>query len=300
MIPVYNCSLYLEETLRSVLAQDPGAAQMQIEVVDDASTDADVSALVTQMGEGRVSYFRQPENVGSLRNFYTCLQRARGHFVHLLHGDDLVRPGFYDKMHSLFTEHPLLGAGFCRYAYINEQGAVLYCQDPEMDQVGVLQNWLVRLGERQRIQYAAMVVKREVYENLGAFYGVEYGEDWEMWMRIAAHYDTGYVPQVLAEYRKHYSSVSGKHFVTARNMASLEWVMRKIRRYVPPQFREDVDSRSRNFYAHYALRVANALWRDYKDSRGASAQAVAAWKMSRGAGLFYKIVKLYTRITLHI
>jgi len=31
-----------------------------------------------------------------------------------------------------------------------------------------------------------MVVKREVYEKLGGFYGVEYGEDWEMWVRIAA------------------------------------------------------------------------------------------------------------------
>ncbi|HET7896220.1 MAG TPA: glycosyltransferase family 2 protein, partial [Flavisolibacter sp.] len=91
MIPVYNCSAYLEETIASVLAQDMGEALMQIEVVDDASTDVDVQALVQQIGGGRVQYYRQAENVGSLRNFETCLNRARGIYVHLLHGDDRVR-----------------------------------------------------------------------------------------------------------------------------------------------------------------------------------------------------------------
>ena len=39
MIPTYNCARYLRETLASVLAQDPGPDQMQIEVIDDCSTD---------------------------------------------------------------------------------------------------------------------------------------------------------------------------------------------------------------------------------------------------------------------
>ena len=49
MIPVYNCSSYLPSTLQSVLEQDPGREVMQIEVVDDASSDADVSALVERI-----------------------------------------------------------------------------------------------------------------------------------------------------------------------------------------------------------------------------------------------------------
>ena len=28
-------------------------------------------------------------------------------------------------------------------------------------------------------------------------------EDWEMWVRIAAHYDVAYTPEILAEYRLH-------------------------------------------------------------------------------------------------
>jgi glycosyltransferase involved in cell wall biosynthesis len=300
MIPVYNCSDYLKESLERVLAQYQDEARMQIEVVDDGSTDADVSALVTETGKGRVNYFRQQENVGSLRNFQTCLERSRGHLIHILHGDDLVAPGFYENMQELFDRHPAIGAGFCRYAYINERGRTLYNQDPEMDHEGVLENWLPRLCERQRVQYVSMVVRRDVYEHLGGFYGVEYGEDWEMWVRIAAHYPVGYTPKVLAEYRKHYSSISGKSFVTGQNMVSLEWVMKRIQHYLPDRERAAVMNASRSFYAHYALRVANALWKNFKDRRGALTQALAAWNMSRDAGLLYKIIKLYTRITLNL
>src|SRR5450432_1899209 len=76
MIPTYNCSEYLVETLQAVLAQAPSADMMQIEVVDDCSTDTDVEALVKKIGKGRVGFFRQTENVGSLRNFETCLNRS--------------------------------------------------------------------------------------------------------------------------------------------------------------------------------------------------------------------------------
>jgi hypothetical protein len=33
--------------------------------------------------------------VGHIKNFETCLQRAQGSLVHLLHGDDYVLDGFY-------------------------------------------------------------------------------------------------------------------------------------------------------------------------------------------------------------
>src|SRR5664279_5541505 len=86
MIPTYNCSQYLIDNLQSILEQDPGPGLMQIEVVDDYSTDTDVEYLVQKIGKGRVNYYRQPVNVGSIRNFETCLNRAKGQYIHLLHG----------------------------------------------------------------------------------------------------------------------------------------------------------------------------------------------------------------------
>ena len=105
MIPTHDCAAYLRHTLASVLAQDPGPELMQIEVVDDASSDAP-EAVVEELGRGRVGFFRQPRNVGHVANFNTCLERSRGRLVHLLHGDDCVRDGFYAAMGRLLeAEH---------------------------------------------------------------------------------------------------------------------------------------------------------------------------------------------------
>jgi glycosyltransferase involved in cell wall biosynthesis len=187
MIPAYNCLVYLKDALLSVLAQDMGEDLMQIEVVDDASTDGDVAGLVASLGKGRVQYYRQPVNVGSLRNFETCINRSRGHYVHLLHGDDRVMVGYYARMTRLFEQHPLAGAAFSSYASIDEVGSRTYVPAP-IDSAGILSNWLLRIAERQLIQYASISVRREVYEHLGSFYGTNYGEDWEMWVRIARYY----------------------------------------------------------------------------------------------------------------
>src|SRR3954470_1404585 len=84
MIPTFNCATYLREALGSVLSQDPGPEVMQIQVVDDCSTKDDPEAVVKEMGRGRVEFFRRPANGGHSANFDTCLERSRGHLIHLL------------------------------------------------------------------------------------------------------------------------------------------------------------------------------------------------------------------------
>lgn len=300
MIPVYNCAPYLVEALKAVLAQAPAEDQMQIEVVDDCSTDAHVAVLVQQVGGGRVKYFRQEQNVGSLRNFETCINRARGHLIHILHGDDLVKPGYYEHMDRLFDRYPEIGAAFCRYVYIGQSSKPLYYREPEMDHPGILDNWLVRLAQRQRLQFCTVTVKREVYEKLGGFYGVDYGEDWEMWVRIARHYPVAYDPEVLAAYRLHAYSISGQSYATAKNLKDLQWVIRTIQQYLPEKEKEKLFREAMRFYAHYGIKIANDLWYGLHDRQGASTQIREAWSMYRDALLVWKIAKLHVKMALNI
>lgn len=300
MIPVYNCAGFVAETLRSVLQQALPPEQMQIEVVDDCSTDADVEALVLSIGRGRVNYYRQVENRGSLRNFETCINRARGELVHILHGDDLVKPGYYTRMQELFDTYPSIGAAFCRYAYIGSGSNPLYVRDPEMKEPGIFENGLLRLAERQRVQFCTMSVKREVYEKLGSFYGVHYGEDWEMWVRIAHRYPIAYHPDILAAYRLHFSSISGQSYATAKNLKDLQWVMLAIQQYLPEPEKEKILQHSMKFYAHYGIKIANDLWYGLKNREGARTQVREALRMHRDGPMYWKIAKLYTKMALNI
>src|SRR5688572_27849490 len=62
MIPTYHCARFLRQTLESVLIQDPGPVWMQIEVVDDGSILDDPGAVVAEVGQGRVHFYRQAQN----------------------------------------------------------------------------------------------------------------------------------------------------------------------------------------------------------------------------------------------
>jgi glycosyltransferase involved in cell wall biosynthesis len=211
MIPTYNMSAnYVRETLASVLAQDLGPNIMQIMVVDDHSLKDNPEAVVKEIGNGRVEFYRQDTNVGQIKNFQTCLEKAQGRLIHLLHGDDLVCDSFYKKLMIAFEKHPEIGAAFCRHIIMDEHGNTMSVSGLELPESGILpKDWVVDLIALQRIQTPAMVVRRDVYEELGGFddrAGI--AQDWEMWVRVASSYPIWYEADILAKWRTHPSSTS--------------------------------------------------------------------------------------------
>jgi GT2 family glycosyltransferase len=274
MIPTHDCAGYLRETLASVLAQDPGPEVMQISVVDDYSTQDDPRAVVTELGGGRVEFYRQPHNVGLSRNFDTCLQRACGHLVHVLHGDDGVRPGFYAALQHALEDHPEAGAAFCRYIGMDEHGNWLTIAPLEQLTAGLLPNWLEKIATGQRLQTPCMVVRRQVYERLGGFdHRLSYGEDWEMWVRIAASYPVAYVPEPLALYRVHSTSSTARGIRTGANGRDLRQAVDIIAAYLPPGRVAAVTQLARRNYAQACLR------RGYRALGTAGAQAAVPYQV---------------------
>ena len=306
MIPVYNCSKYIPEVLESVLQQALAPDQMQIEVIDDCSTDANVEKIVKELGQGRVSYYRQPQNVGSLRNFETCIRRSRGHYVHLLHGDDRVRNGFYGEIDKLFTRFPEAGAAFTAYDNIKEDGTRFEgsCAR-EADKACILKDWLYKLAERPRLQYVCVVVKRHVYEKLGTFYIAHYGEDWEMWARIAKHFPVAHSPETLAEYRLHSNSITGQSFLSGQNLRDIAKIIDKIINHLPEHDQKTYRKIARRNYAHYALRVALSLWFKTKNRQAVNIQIQEALKLHKDFGTTlkarsYRFLMMLPHACLHL
>ena len=260
MIPTYNCADYLRKTLAAVLAQDPGQELMQIEVVDDCSTNDNPAAVVAELGKNRVQFFRQSKNLGVTKNFDTCLERSQGHLVHILHGDDLVLEGFYSKMQNAFEQQSDIGAAFCRQIFIDDEGNQLALSDLEQDKSGILNNWLERLASEQRIMTPSIVVRREAYEKLGGFdQRLICSEDWEMWVRIAANYPIWYEVEPLAAYRMHNNSNTGRHIRTGEDMRYTRKAISIFKTYLPVTIAERVSKQARETYALSALDMAHSL-----------------------------------------
>jgi glycosyltransferase involved in cell wall biosynthesis len=299
MIPTYNCAHYLKETLESVLAQDLGEEQMEIWVVDDHSTKDNPEEVVTSIGKGRVGFFRQPKNVGHTRNFATCLNLAKGHLVHQLHGDDKVKVGFYRKMQSLFEANPQLGAAFCRHSFIDSNNNLLCYSHPEQETGGILANWLRRMAEVQIIQTPSMVVKRSVYEQVGGFdQRLKYCEDWEMWVRIAARFPIGYEPEILAEYREHNSSNTSRTRSKAETAVDLLRAIDIMNEYLDKAERQAIRKKARENCANQILKVAHGLCFTDKNIEGARVQVVEALRMYRSPAFVIKSARLYRHLIL--
>jgi len=88
-IPSYNQEAYIGETLESVLGQSYG--QFECVVTDDCSTDRTFE-IVQSFKDPRLRALRNPKNLGVEGNWNQALGQARGAYVKILCGDDLLYP----------------------------------------------------------------------------------------------------------------------------------------------------------------------------------------------------------------
>jgi len=259
MIPTYNDTRYLERTLRSVLEQDPGPREMQIEVVDDASTAGDAEAVVRRIGAGRVGFFRQPHNLGIMANWNSCVDRSVGWWVHILHNDDVVFPGFYERLKNALTYCDDVGAAFCRHVLIDEDDRRIGISGLERQTSGILQDFIEKIGVSQRIQCPAITVRRSVYEKLGGFLrDLPHAGDWDMWKRIAVNYPFWYEPTILAGFRVHSGSYTQGMIRAGETVADVGRCIAISHPLLPPDRADNISRRAREVLAAKALEHAFA------------------------------------------
>jgi hypothetical protein len=270
MLPTFEPDEKLLAALRSVLGQAPPPALMQITVVDDASTPGLTRNLVrTADPEGRVEVVEHEHRLGLAGNWNRSIDLARGELVHLLHQDDYVLPGFYAAIDRGFRAAPGAGMAFCRSRIVDGEGRTIKSSSRLRWRPGLLADWPPMIGERQRIQTPAAVVRRATYESLGGFLPeLSQTVDWEMWVRIAAAYPVWYEPRCLAVYRRHPDNESTRLFESGAVWPDVLRALEINARSLPESCRAATTQASARWHAASALRTAERLL-----ARGAIEQA---------------------------
>ena len=276
MIPTYNPRAdYLEETLHSVLQQAPGPEQMQIEVVDDGSLDNTASEVIRRVGAGRVAFHAEPQNQGLANTWNRCVERACGNWVHILHQDDLVLPGFYERLRE-GAEQSDAGAIFCRYAVANSKGHWVGISELHRELPGLLDDWHANITAQQLIQCPAIAVRRLVYEQLGGFLPrLHYTPDWEMWQRVASQFSFWFEPSILACYRTHEDSATSRLRLDAADVREVREVIDLTMAYHSPARSRMLARKARAYYALFAMENSRQLL--------VAGHSEAAWKQIREA-----------------
>jgi glycosyltransferase involved in cell wall biosynthesis len=237
MIPTYERSTYLSEALESVLAQigERDLDKFQIEVIDNFSSNQEIKNIVLKY-PNKVSFYCQPETVSVYQNWNTCIERAKGKYVHILHEDDTVGVGFYCCLEAAFNAAPEIGLACCRHQHIDEIGRRLkYISHSHRKTPGIIPNFIEKIAVNSLFDPPAVVVKKEVYDKLGKFNSqMGASADHEMWLRIAVNYPVWFEPQVLAYYRVHSNTITSNVLSSGYNLVCARRVIQTFDRLLPP------------------------------------------------------------------
>ncbi|MPQ98616.1 glycosyltransferase [Modestobacter sp. I12A-02628] len=212
LVPTYNGSRFIGETLRSALKQSH--RNIEVVVADDASTDGTpgiVEAIAAT--DRRVRLIRHERNTGAFRNPVSALEQSRGQFVKFLLHDDLLAPGCVERLMKGLRS-PSVTLAFSHRAAIDETGAPVEGSDtaPMTATAGVLPG-------RDIGNHALMNLVNPVGELTTAMFRrsdvdltwlwqvdgrrLELLGDLALWLRLLSRGDAFYEPRPLSSFREH-------------------------------------------------------------------------------------------------
>lgn len=210
VIPTWNRAQLVREAIRSALVQREG--EVEVVVVDDASTDATMELLEREFGDCvRVSRLEHRRGPGGARNAGARL--ARGEFVAFLDSDDVWLPGKLDAELEVFARFPEgevvvsdsqnffegEADGESRFA----QNGLLAATEREVRLAGDC-HWLWT-NSMNTVHTCSITVRREALARLGEKLFAEdlvCCEDWEFQMRLYHSCRVVVLPQVWSHVRR--------------------------------------------------------------------------------------------------
>ena len=202
LIPTYNYAHFLDETIQSVLNQS--FTDFELIIVDNCSTDNTEEVVKNYLADKRVSYYKNPKNLGLVGNWNQCLTYPKAEYIKFICADDKIHPEMLAKFYAVLEQYPNV--------------SLITCDKQLFDG----QHWLVELPlrhlqEGKKVIYHTMTTKSWIGEPtsvmfrksnlfLGKFrsdYTMQV--DWEMWNRQLTVGDCYIIPEPLAYIRAHAS-----------------------------------------------------------------------------------------------
>lgn len=207
-MPTYNHEFFIAECLDSILSQ---ADDLEIVVGDDCSTDNTAKVIeqyFKKYPDIIVPIFNK-KNLGMIVNFNNILERCRGKYIIMLSGDDMMLPGSISKLVNFMDNNPdhamcihdlevfdsATGRKICYFSDISQ---------PPSKKVESLFKPGVSFIVPGAIIRKDCIPESKFNQNIPTI------SDWLLLIEIATQGYIGYIPEVLARYRRHIGNTSNK------------------------------------------------------------------------------------------
>ncbi len=225
IIPAYNISEFIAETLDSVFQQT--YKNFEVIIVNDGSKDTEKLEKVLENYFDKIIYARQKNSGASeARNAAICL--SRGELIAFLDGDDIWFPNCLEKQVE-FIEENKLDMVYCDAELFGDNffdGKTYMETTPSNGEVSPIS----LLNATCNVITSGTMVTRKILSEVNLFDTRSIrAQDFDLWFRIAKNgAKIGYQRDVLIKYRVSSKSLSGSNIQRAeRNITILNLINNK-------------------------------------------------------------------------
>jgi len=199
IIPSYNHSSFVRQAILSVVTQT--YKNIELIVVDDGSTDESRAIIRNLRNQYNFKYFEQ-KNSGSPAAINNGLKNSTGDYICFLASDDFYHTEKIAAQIDFYKANPEFGFIHSGCVVVGELGKEISRTDLNKT------NWDMRnlfniLLDSCFVSAPSVMIKRSVIEAVGNFDESIAIEDWDLWLRIAKHYEVGFQPEYFVYYRQH-------------------------------------------------------------------------------------------------
>jgi glycosyltransferase involved in cell wall biosynthesis len=199
---VYNHAHLIGDVIKDILGQS--YSDFDLIISDDCSTDNSYEiAKSFERIDKRVRVIKTPNNLGMAGNTNFCVGNINSTYIALLHHDDILRNTLFEKWLSAASKSDNISFVFNDYlvnnlpSHLIERRNFSECLKGE----NFLKNVLLKAwGCPVR---GTALIRNKYFKEIGGM-DQKYGllSDVDLWMRLSAKWDVGYVNEPLIEVRQ--------------------------------------------------------------------------------------------------
>jgi len=203
IIPLYNKGPYIRRALESILLQR--IQNYEVIIIDGGSTDESLDVIKEYMDDNRFRLIHQKDRgVSSARNI--GINNARSELVAFLDADDEWLPIHLETILSLRQKYPYAGAYTTSYIFFEEHGKIIkprYREIPPAPWEGIIPNYFRSALGDAPIWTSVVCIPKAILIEVGCFNPDScFGEDLDLWGRIALKYPIAFSSKLGGIYHK--------------------------------------------------------------------------------------------------
>lgn len=211
-MPTYNKGKFIKVTIKSILNQT--FSNFHLIIVDNASTD-ETEQIVKSFHDPRVSYIRNPENIGAVWNINLCINMSRGDFVAIYHSDDIYDRTILEKEINFLQQNEEAKVVFTDRFIIDKDNKITSYKPSkfiyEHSIVGYEELLKENLINQTPLVCPTFMCRRSIFDEFNGYDTTyKYAGDTEYFLRIAKKYKIGLINEQLIKYRMYKGQESSK------------------------------------------------------------------------------------------